>query len=110
MAVYNISVPEGNTIDALAEAREHRDALVRAQMSRKAYRDAIVQGLQAAMDDIGNPVAELSDTLFQCPIRDAYDYRSFVNMRDSRRLGASLLKIIADASLASYEATDTFGF
>lgn len=110
MAVYNISVPPGNSIDALAEAREQRDAAVMARMSQKAYRDAILQGVTEALDEIGHPLSEISDTLFQAPLRDGYDYRAFLHMRDARQLGAALLKIVADASLASYAEADDLGF
>ena len=42
MAVYDMQVPEFNTIDALAEAREQRDQRTRARMNKKAYLDEIL--------------------------------------------------------------------
>jgi hypothetical protein len=110
MAVYNIDVPEGNTIDAVAEAREQRDARTRARMSKTAYKDAILTRLAEAMEEIGNPIAELVDQLFEAPLRDGYDYRAVVEMRDGRRVGATVVCAICDASLAAYRDADTEGF
>jgi hypothetical protein len=110
MAIYNISVPELNRVDHLAEAREQRDQRTRARMSRQGYTDAIRQRLTEAMDDPGHPLGELVEQLFEAPIRDAYDARAFIEMRDGRRVGAAIVCAICDASLASYEAADTDGF
>src|SRR5215211_3181111 len=98
MASMGLQVPEGNTIDALAEAREQRDTMVRARMSKKAYVDAILQGVRDALDEIGHPLGELADMLFDAPIRDQFDYRVFLDMRDGRRLGKALMTLVADAS------------
>jgi hypothetical protein len=110
MLVYNIEVPPCNTIDHLAELREKRDALVRARMSKPAYEAAILQGVQDALVEIGSPLSELADMLFECPIRDPYDYKAFLSMRDGQRLGRSLLTIVAQASLSAYQSADTLGF
>jgi hypothetical protein len=110
VSTYNIEVPERNSIDSLAEQREQRDAAVRARMSKKSYHDAILQGVREALEEIGHPLGELADRLFDAPIRDAYDRRAFLEMRDTRRLGAALLTIVADASLVSYEEADDIGF
>ena len=110
MAVYDIDVPELNTVDALAEQREQRDQQVRARMSKAAYLEEIGLYVQDALQEIGHPLAELADTLFDAPIRSLWDQRAFLEMRDTRRLGAALMKLVAEASLASYEAADTDGF
>jgi hypothetical protein len=99
MSAYNIQVPPCNSIDVLAEAREQRDAQVRACMSKPAYQAAILEALKEALGEIGHPFAELADMLFECPIRDPYDYKAFLSMRDGQRLGRSLLTIVAQASL-----------
>jgi hypothetical protein len=115
MALYTVSgqsvnVPERNSIDTLAEERELRDARVRARMSRKAYTDAILEAISDAMDDERHPLGEMVGRLFDCPIRDAYDYRAFLELRDGRRIGATVLTLICDASLQAYQEADTEGF
>jgi hypothetical protein len=110
MAVYSIDVPERNSIDSLAEQRELRDAAVRARMSKKAYKDAILQRIADAMDDDRHPLGELVEQLFDAPLRDRYDYNAFLNMRDGRRLGATVLCAVCEASLEAYQDADTEGF
>ena len=110
MSVYSINVPEANSIDALAEAREKRDAAVRGRMSKKAYQEDILQAVKDAMQEPGHPLAELVDQLFDAPIRDPFDRRAFLEMRDGRRLGKSILAMITQASLDSYQEADTDGF
>jgi hypothetical protein len=108
MPVYNM--PQPSTIDTFAEQREARNARVRARMSRKAYKDDILQRIADAMDDERHPLGELVEMLFSAPLRDAFDYRAFLEMRDGRRLGACVLTMICDASLAAYEEADDEGF
>jgi hypothetical protein len=48
--------------------------------------------------------------LFDCPIRDSYDYKAFLHLRDGRRLGATVLTMTCDASLAAYQEADDIGF
>jgi hypothetical protein len=110
MPVYGIKVPERNSTDTFAEERELRDARVRARMSRKAYTDAILAAIADAMDDERHSLGEMVDRLFDAPIRDQFDYRAFLELRDGRRLGATVLTMICDASLAAYEEADTEGF
>jgi hypothetical protein len=110
MPVYNIDVPERNSIDALAELREQRDARVRARMSKKAYKDAILEAISDAMDDERHPLGEMVGLLFDCPIRDSYDYKAFLHLRDGRRIGATVLTMTCDASLAAYQEADDIGF
>jgi hypothetical protein len=110
MSVYSIDVPELNRVDMLAEQRDLRDMRTRARMSKKAYKDAILQRISAAMDDDRHPLGELMEQLFDAPIRDAYDYRAFLEMRDGRRLGATVLTMVADASLEAYTEADVEGF
>jgi hypothetical protein len=110
MSAYNISVPERNSIDALAEQREARDQQVRARMSKPTFQELIFQGLKDALEEIGHPLRELADTLYEAPIRDEYDYRAFLSLRDGQRLGRSLLTIVAQASLSAYQSADTLGF
>ena len=110
MAVYSISIPEANSIDALAEAREQRDERTRAGMSHKSYIDAILEGVRDAMEKPGNPLAELADMLFDAPIRDSYDRQAFLEMRDVRRPGKTIMSIMAQASLDTYQDADNEGF
>jgi len=110
MASMGLQVPERNSIDALAEQREQRDQQVRARMSKAAYQEEILRYVADALQEIGHPLAELADTLFDAPIRDAWDGKAFLNMRDGQRLGAAVLRLVADASLAAYEDADTGGF
>jgi hypothetical protein len=110
MSTYSISVPERNSIDTLAEAREKRDAAVRARMSKVAYREDILQAMKDALEDPGHPLAELANQLFDAPIRDPFDARAFLEMRDGQRLGKSILALVVEASLAAYEEADTDGF
>jgi hypothetical protein len=110
MSMYNISVPEANQIDALAEARDKRDQRTRARMSRKAYIDAILEGMRDAMETHGNPLCELADMLFEAPVRDRYDCNAFLAMRDGRRAGKAIMTVVAEASLAAYQDADNEGF
>jgi hypothetical protein len=110
MLVYAIDIPELNTVDELSAARERRDQRTRDRMSKKAYKDAILQRISEAMDDDRHPLGELTDQLFDAPIRDAYDYRAFLEMRDGRRVGATVLTAICEASLEAYQDADTEGF
>ena len=110
MAVYDINVPELNRMDELSATHERRDQRTRDRMSKKAYRDAILQRISEAMDDDRHPLGELVDQLFDAPIRDDYDYRAFLEMRDGRRIGATVLTVICEASLDAYQDADTEGF
>jgi hypothetical protein len=110
MSVYSINVPELNSIDALAEAREQRDQRTRAHMSKKAYKDDILARLSDLLDDSRHPLGELVDQLFEAPIRDSYDRKAFLEMRDGRRVGAAIVCAVCDASLEAYQDADTEGF
>jgi hypothetical protein len=110
MPVYSIDVPERNRIDTVADALAQRDARVRANMDRQAYTDAILAAIADAMADERHPIGELVDRLFDCPLRDQFDYRAFLELRDGRRIGATLLTLICDASLAAYQEADEEGF
>jgi hypothetical protein len=103
---HAVNVPEMNSIDALAEAREQRDQRTIARMDRKVYLDAIIEGVRDAMADERSPIGELCDRLFDAPVRDTYDLRSVYEMHDGRGLGKALLQIIADASLDQYQDAD----
>ena len=107
MSVYGIEVPELNTVDSLAEQREQRDERTRARMSKKAYKDAILAAISDAMDDRYHPLGELVDRLFDAPIRDTYDYKAFLELRDGRRIGATVLTIVCDSSLDAYQDADS---
>jgi hypothetical protein len=110
MSVYSIDVPELNSIDSLAEQRERRDERTRARMSKKAYKDAILARISEAMDDRYHPLGELVDQLFEAPIRDRFDYKAFLEMRDGRRIGATVLCAVCEASLEAYQDADSAGF
>jgi hypothetical protein len=112
MSVYGIEVPELNRIDTLAEQHEARDERTRARMGRKAMRDRIVEGLLDAIDEHGNPVSDAEELFWSAPARDQYDLRAICEMRgdSTRRLGQTLLRIIAEASLHEYEDADNEGF
>jgi hypothetical protein len=110
MSVYSIDVPERNTVDELAEAREQRDQRTRARMSKHAYKDAILQRLSDAMDDERSPIGELVDRLYDAPLRDSYDYRAYLSLHDGHRIGAEVLTAVCDCSLAEYQDADLEGF
>jgi hypothetical protein len=110
MSVYSINVPESNQIDALAEQRDALDQRTRARMSRKSYIDAILEGMRDAMETHGNPLCELADMLFEAPIRDQFDCRAFLEMRDCRRAGKAIMTLVAEASLEAYQRADVEGF
>jgi hypothetical protein len=110
LSSHGVNVPERNSLDTLAEQRERRDARTRARMSRKAYTDAILARIREAMDDRYHPLGELVDRLFEAPIRDHYDYRAFLEMRDGKAIGATILCAVCDASLEAYQEADDEGF
>jgi hypothetical protein len=107
---HAVNVPPLNAVDSLGEARERRDARTRANMSRKAYLDAILQRMSEAMADPRSPIGDLVDRLFSSPIRDDWDYRSYLALYDGKRVGAELLCMICDCSLAAYQDADSEGF
>jgi hypothetical protein len=110
MPAYNIEVPPCNSIDALAEAREHRDQQVRARMSQPAYQAAIIEAITEAIENPSTPLGELVEMLWSAPIRDHFDLRAFLHMRCPIGLGKALIHLVAQASLNAYEAADTIGF
>jgi hypothetical protein len=110
MPMYNISVPEANLIDALAEAREQRDQRTRARMSKKAFLDDILVRLMDELLDERTTLGELADHLFDAPIRDQFDCRAFLEMRDGRRAGIAIMTLVAQASLDAYQDADNEGF
>jgi hypothetical protein len=110
MSDHAVNVPEFNTVDSLAEQRDARDARTRARMSQKAYKDAILQRISDAMDDERHPLGELVDRLFDCPLRDEWDYRGYLGMYDGKRIGATVLTMICDSSLEAYQEADIEGF
>jgi hypothetical protein len=106
MSDHPVNVPDLTSIDRLAEQREQRDQRTRSRMSKKLYKDQIFQALAEAMEDERHPVGELVAMLWDAPLRDPYDYRAFLEMRDGRRLGATVLTMVCDASLAAYQQAD----
>jgi len=79
-------------------------------MSKAAYQEEILRYVADALQEIGHPLAEVADTLFDAPIRDAWDGKAFLHMRDGQRVGAAVLRLVAEASLAAYQAADDIGF
>jgi hypothetical protein len=59
---------------------------------------------------LANHIGELVSTLFEAPLRDVYDYRGFLEMRDGRRIGKAAITLVCDASLEAYEDADDEGF
>jgi hypothetical protein len=107
---HAVNVPEANRTDVLAEQREARDQRTRACMSKKAYIDAIVEGMRDAMETHGNPLCELADMLFEAPVMDRHDLNAFLAMRDGRRAGKAIMTVVAEASLTTYQDADVEGF
>jgi hypothetical protein len=111
MPAYNISVPQANSIDHLAEQREKRDQLVRSRMSKAGYTTAIIEAITEAIENPSTPLGELVEMLFDAPIRDHFDLKAFLNMRDGRLLGKTLIHLVAQCSLNAYDqASGEIGF
>jgi hypothetical protein len=109
MSSYGIEIPYAPEEDRGQARRDAQDARIRGRMSRSAYLADIQQRFAEAMRETDTPLEELVTMMFDAPIRDLYDHRAFLNsqMRDAKRLGQALLKIVADASLSAYqEASD----
>jgi hypothetical protein len=79
-------------------------------MGRKAYQDAILQRLRDMLEDERQPLGELVDRLFEAPIRDPFDYRAFLELRDGKAIGATILCAVCDCSLDAYQEADEEGF
>jgi hypothetical protein len=107
---HAVNVPPLNSVDALGEQREARDARVRSLMSKKLYKDAIFEAIAEAMEDERHPLGEIVSMLWEAPLRDSFDYKGFLSMRDGRKLGATVLTMVCDASLHTYQAADIEGF
>jgi hypothetical protein len=107
---HAVNVPPLNSVDALGEQREARDARVRSLMSKKLYKDAIFEAIAEAMEDERHPLGELVSMLWSCPIRDAYDLKAVVAMREGKALGKAVLQMVAEASLYTYTDADIDGF
>jgi hypothetical protein len=105
-----VNVPEGSSINSVAEQREARDQRTRAAMSKKVYKDAILARISEAMDDTRTPLGDLVDRLFDAPIRDSFDYRAYLQLHNGHNIGAELLCAVADCSLAEYQDADQEGF
>jgi hypothetical protein len=104
---HAVNVPKDNRIDALAEAREQR---TRARMSRKAYIDAILESIRDAMEERGNPLADLADMFWDEPCRDRFDLNAALSLHDGRRAGKAITTLVAEASLNAYQDADSKGF
>jgi hypothetical protein len=74
-------------------------------MSRSAFLADVQSAFADAIRESDTPLEELCVMMFEAPIRDLYDHRAFLNsqMRDAKRLGQALLKIVADVSLEHYQ-------
>jgi hypothetical protein len=107
---HAVNVPEMNSIDALAEAREQRDQRVMARMSRKTYIDAILEGMRDAMETHGNPLCDLADKLFEAPIRDRHDLRAYLSLMHGQLAGKAIVTLVAQVSLDAYQDADIEGF
>jgi hypothetical protein len=110
MPVYGIEIPTRNSLDALAEAREARDQLVRSRMSRPAYTQDLLAAIAIMLDDERTGLGEVARCLFEAPIRDEFDRRGYLHLHDGHRLGRQLLELIAEVSLEHYQQADTEGF
>jgi hypothetical protein len=77
----------------------------RGRMSRAAFLADVQSRFADAIRETDTPLEDLCTMMFEAPIRDLYDHRAFLNsqMRDAKRLGQALLKIVADVSLEHYQ-------
>jgi hypothetical protein len=74
-------------------------------MSRSAFLADVQAKFAEELRNTDTPLEELCTMMFSAPIRDLYDHRAFLGsqMRDAKRLGQALLKIVADVSLEHYQ-------
>lgn len=105
MSTWNVDVPDRPDYDAIAEQRDEQDARIRARMSRSAFLADVQAAFAEELRHTDTPLEDLCAMMFEAPIRDLYDHRAFLNsqMRDAKRLGQALLKIVADVSLEHYQ-------
>ncbi len=105
MSTYSIEIPDRPQHGHVQQLREQQDERIRARMSRSAFLADVQQRFADALRETDTPLEELCATMFEAPIRDLYDHRAFLNsqLRDAKRLGQALLKIVADASLEAYQ-------
>jgi signal transduction histidine kinase len=103
MPLYDL--PHRPAHDTEAESREQQDARIRARMSRSAFLAGVQAAFAHELRTTDTPLKELVTMMFEAPIRDLYDHRAFLNsqLRDAKRLGQALLKIVADVSLEHYQ-------
>jgi hypothetical protein len=105
MAAYNVEIPYPPQHDTLQQAREQQDERIRGRMSRSAFLADVQQRFAEDLRTTDTPLEELVTMMFEAPLRDLYDHRAFLNsqLRDAKRLGQALLKIVADVSLEHYQ-------
>jgi hypothetical protein len=100
----SITVPERNTIDALAEAAERKEQHIRAHLpSRQVFIDTVLENLRDELTDQYSALGDLVDRLHDAPIRDDFDARAVKGMRNPQTLGRAMLDLIVMASLEMYD-------
>jgi hypothetical protein len=105
MSAWNVDMPEPQPYDFEQEQREAHDAHIRARMSRSAFLADVQAAFAEAIRETDTPLEELCTMMFEAPLRDIWDHKAFLNsqLRDAKRLGQALLKIVADVSLEHYQ-------
>jgi hypothetical protein len=105
MAVYNVDLPYPPDHDHAQQLRDQQDERIRARMSRSAYLADIQQSFADALREADNPIEECAEMLFSAPLRDIWDHKAFLNsqLRDTKRLGEALLRVLAAISLEHYQ-------
>jgi hypothetical protein len=105
MSTYGIDIPFPPEHDHAQQLRDQQDERIRARMSRSAFLADVQAAFAQELRTTDTPLEDLVTMMFQAPIRDAYDHRAFLNseLRDAKRLGQALLKIVADVSLEHYQ-------
>jgi hypothetical protein len=105
MSIWNVDLPHPPQHDHQQQRRDAQDARIRDRMSRSAFLADVQQRFAEDLRKTDTPLEELVTMMFEAPIRDLYDHRAFLNsqLRDAKRLGQALLRIVADASLEAYQ-------
>jgi hypothetical protein len=105
MSTYGIDIPYPPEHDHQQARKDEQDARIRARMSRSAFLADVQSAFAQELRTTDTPLEELVTMMFEAPIRDLYDHRAFLNsqLRDAKRLGQALLKIVADVSLEHYQ-------
>jgi hypothetical protein len=111
MPVYNIEMPELNTIDHLAAERDARYEALKQRLDWKAIKLEFCTRLNLAWMEAGNPLHELVCDLVDAPVEDHWDgdgFKRHLPTRTKLALADLLIDTLVDVQLEAGAADVAF--